>query len=47
VQARIDGCRGEVLHQPEQRRAWLSAQDVRDFLIAYIACFMAVSAFLS
>jgi len=47
VQARIDGCRGEVLHQPEQRRAWLSAQDLRDFLIAYIACFMAVSAFLS
>jgi len=33
---------------PAPRRAWrITAQDVKDFLIAYIACFMAVSAWLS
>lgn len=32
---------------PAPRRGWgLSAQDVKDFLIAYIACFMAVSAWI-
>jgi len=26
---------------------WLNAQDVRDFLLAYCACFMAVTAFIA
>ena len=46
VQARIDACHGVEAGQAPVRRSWLTAQDVRDFLLAYIACFLAVSAFL-
>jgi len=45
VQARIDAC-AEPTAQAAPRRRWLTAQDAKDFLIAYVACFMAVSAFL-
>jgi hypothetical protein len=30
-----------------KRRRWLSAQEMKEFLIAYIACFMAISAWIS
>lgn len=33
--------------EPAARRPFITTQDVKDFLIAYVACFMAVSAFLS
>jgi len=45
VQARIDAGAGAAAEDPAPRR-WLNAQDVRDFLIAYVACFLAVSAWL-
>ncbi len=32
--------------EPDKRR-FITMQDVKDFLIAYVACFMAVSAWLS
>ncbi|MFC3173640.1 hypothetical protein ACFOD9_05185 [Novosphingobium bradum] len=48
VQARIDAFRPpEADAEAPPRRSGLTAQDVKDFLIAYVACFMAVSAFLS
>ena len=46
VQARIDACEGVAAQEPPARRPLLSAQDVRDFLLAYIACFLAVTAWL-
>jgi len=46
VQARIDACHGGEAEAAPVRRSWLTAQDVRDFLLAYIACFLAVTAFL-
>ena len=46
VQARLDAFGGvDAVEQPA-RRPLLSLQDVKDFLIAYVACFMAVTAFL-
>lgn len=46
VQARIDAYEGVTAEQPQARRPLLTAQDVRDFLLAYIACFLAVTAYL-
>lgn len=46
VQARIDAYEGVAAEQPQVRRPLLTAQDVRDFLLAYIACFLAVTAYL-
>ncbi|HET9627966.1 MAG TPA: hypothetical protein VFP14_00610 [Novosphingobium sp.] len=46
VQARIDACEGAAAEEPQVRRAWLTMQDVRDFLLAYVACFLAISAWL-
>lgn len=31
---------------PTRCKAWLTMQDLRDFLMAYCACFLAVSTFL-
>jgi len=39
--------RFQVLKQTARRRAVLSAQDVREFLMAYCTCFLAVSAFIA
>lgn len=36
----------EAAPAAEKRRPLVTAQDVRDFLMAYVACFMAVSAWL-
>lgn len=36
---------GRALAAPP-KQAWFSAKDLREFLMAYCACFMAVSAFL-
>lgn len=47
VLARIEMRQGADVPAPEQKRALLTLQDVKDFLIAYVACFMAVSAWLS
>ena len=33
--------------QPMPRRRWLTRHDVRDFLMAYCACFMATTAFIA
>lgn len=48
VQARIDAAArtSDPLPAPEGRRWRISTQDVKDFLLAYIACFLAVSAWL-
>jgi len=46
VRARIEAAAPPPASEPA-RRPLVSAQDVKDFLIAYIACFMAVSAWLS
>lgn len=50
VQARIDAMEGAMeggaAEQPAPRRSGFTAQDIRDFLLAYVACFLAVSAFL-
>ena len=46
VQARIDAGEGLADEEALQRRPWLTLQDAKDFLLAYLACFMAVSAFL-
>jgi len=46
VQARMDAYEGAAAEKIPARRSWLSAQDVKDFLIAYVACFMAVTAFV-
>ena len=46
VQARIDAMENPAAHEAEPRRGWFTMQDARDFLLAYVACFLAVSAFL-
>jgi len=55
VQARMDAAATTsamsaaepVTEQAPARRRWISRQDVRDFLIAYSACFLAVTAWIS
>jgi hypothetical protein len=51
VQARIDAAAAvaaqDVAVVADRRRWLITARDVKDFLIAYVACFLAVSAFLS
>jgi len=54
VQARIDAAArsaevqqaAESVIRPPSRR-WINRADIRDFLLAYTACFLAVSAWLS
>jgi hypothetical protein len=46
VQARIDAMEGIAALEPALPRGRFTAQDLRDFLLAYVACFLAVSAFL-
>ena len=36
----------QPLRQPK-RKAWLTLQDVKDFLMAYCACLVCVTAFIS
>lgn len=38
---------GEVAADAPRQRSFITMQDVKDFLFAYIACFMAVSAWLT
>jgi hypothetical protein len=33
--------------QPIKRRTWFSLDDLRDFLMAYCACFLAVSLYIA
>jgi len=48
VRARMAAAEQAADPAPAPRNGWrITAQDVKDFLIAYIACFMAVSAWLS
>jgi hypothetical protein len=48
ARAVLDAAADEAPAKAESKRGWrLSAQEVRDFLIAYTACFMAVSAWIS
>jgi len=53
VQARMDAAaaaaaEAEPAAEPvPARRGWITKQDVRDFLVAYSACFLAVTAWLS
>ena len=51
VQARIDAAAAAeaALVLPEQPapRRWFTAADARDFLLAYAACFLAISAWIS
>ena len=55
VQARMDAVAAAaampaaepVIEAAPARRRWISRQDVRDFLIAYSACFLAVTAWIS
>ena len=46
VQALIDAGESTAGEEPVARRPWLTVQDAKDFLLAYLACFLAVSAFL-
>ena len=39
--------RGLAHEGPPQRNWRITAQDVKDFLLAYCACFLAVSAFIA
>lgn len=39
--------RGEMHEGPPQRTWRITVQDVKDFLLAYCACFLAVSAFIA
>jgi len=39
--------RFSVLKRSARRTALITTQDVRDFLLAYCACFLAVSAFIA
>jgi len=41
------GAIGGVAEIGQKRRPLLTAQEVKEFLIAYVACFMAVSAWIS
>ena len=36
-----------ALKHSVRRKPWLTAQDVREFLMAYCACFLAVSTFIA
>lgn len=55
VQARMDAAAAvaalpaaePVVEAAPACRRWISRQDVRDFLIAYSACFLAVTAWIS
>jgi hypothetical protein len=47
VQARMAAAEAVEIEDAPKRRALITVQDVKDFLLAYCACFIAVSAFLS
>jgi len=53
VQARMDAAAaaaaeaGPIDERVPARRRWISRQDLRDFLLAYSACFLAVTAWIS
>jgi len=46
VRARIGSVQDADPAPGETKRPFVTMQDVKDFLIAYVACFMAVSAWL-
>jgi hypothetical protein len=39
--------RGRARPVPMPRRAWFALDDVRNFLLAYCACFIAVSVYIA
>jgi len=46
VRERMAAARQEAVPVEAPRKRWIAAQDVKDFLLAYIACFLAVSAWI-
>jgi hypothetical protein len=40
-------CAGAKALPARRERAWISTQDVKDFLLAYCACFLAVSLYIA